>query len=222
MQQRLKRNLSKPLTLRRIVRQVQQPSEHRLSIHFPPPRPGRLLSHMGVISVTIFQEITMTKMRKTVRLDAVPYDLNPAEQNKVINLALNILTERHLPGQALTNPKDSIEYLRLRFSEYKNEVFCALFLDNRHRILGFEELFFDTINGASVHPRVVVQRCLEVNAAAVIFAHNHPSGVSEPSHADKAITNRLKDALEILDVRVLDHIVVGTEGTTSFAETGLL
>ena len=164
----------------------------------------------------------MTKTRKTVRLDAVPYDLSPAEQNQVINLALNILTERHLPGQALTSPKDSVEYLRLRFSEYKNEVFCALFLDNRHRILGFEELFFGTINGASVHPRVVVQRCMEVNAAAVIFAHNHPSGVSEPSHADKAITNRLKDALDILDVRILDHIVVGTEGITSFAETGLL
>jgi len=164
----------------------------------------------------------MTKMRKTVRLDAVPYDLNSAEQNKVINLALNILTERHLPGQALTSPKDSVEYLRLRFSEYKNEVFCALFLDNRHRVLGFEELFFGTINGASIHPRVVVQRCMEINAAAVIFAHNHPSGVSEPSHADKAITNRLKDALEILDVRILDHIVVGTERVTSFAETGLL
>ncbi|MCW4216772.1 MAG: DNA repair protein RadC [Candidatus Thiodiazotropha lotti] len=177
---------------------------------------------MGVISVAIFQEITMTKMRKTVRLNAVPHDLNPAEQNQVINLALNILTERHLPGQALTSPKESVEYLRLRFSEYKNEVFCALFLDNRHRILGFEELFFGTINGASVHPRVVVQRCMEINAAAVIFAHNHPSGVSEPSHADKAITNRLKDALEILDVRMLDHIVVGIEGVTSFAETGLL
>ena len=164
----------------------------------------------------------MTKMRKTVRLNAVPYDLNTAEQNKVITLALNILTERHLPGHALTSPKETIEYLRLRFSEYKNEVFCALFLDNRHRVLGFEELFFGTINGASVHPRVVVQRCMDVNAAAIIFAHNHPSGVSEPSHADKAITNRLKDALEILDVRVLDHIVVGAEGVTSFAETGLL
>jgi len=164
----------------------------------------------------------MTKMRKTVRLNAVPYDLNPIEQNKVITLALNILTERHTPGQAFTNPTDTIKYLRLKLSAYKNEVFCAIFLDNRHRVLGFEELFFGTINGASVHPRVVVQRCMSINAAAVIFAHNHPSGVSEPSHADKAITNRLKDALEILDVRVLDHIVVGAEGTTSFAETGLL
>ena len=164
----------------------------------------------------------MTKMRKTVRLDAVPYDLSKDEQAKVIQLALDILTERHTPGQSFTNPRDTIEYLRLKFSEYKNEVFAALYLDNRHRILGFEELFFGTINGASVHPRVVVQRCMAINAAAVIFAHNHPSGISEPSHADKAITNRLKDALEILDVRVLDHFVVGAEGITSFAETGLL
>ena len=164
----------------------------------------------------------MTKMRKTVRLNAVPSDLSKPEQAKVIDLALNILTERHLPGQALTNPTDTIEYLRIKLADYKNEVFCALFLDNRHRVLAFEELFFGTINGASVHPRVVIQRTMEINAGAVIFAHNHPSGIAEPSHADRTLTTRLKKALDYVDVRVLDHIVVGAEGTTSFAQTGLL
>ena len=164
----------------------------------------------------------MTKMRKTVRLNAVPSDLSKPEQAKVIDLAINILSERHLPGQALTNPTDTIEYLRIKLADYKNEVFCALFLDNRHRILAFEELFFGTINGASVHPRVVVQRAMDINAGAVIFAHNHPSGIAEPSHADRTLTTRLIEALAYVDVRVLDHIVVGAEGTTSFAQTGLL
>jgi len=164
----------------------------------------------------------MDKKRKTLRLNAVPNELTNAEQATVIQLALNILAERHSPGQALTNPSDTIEYLRLKLADYKNEVFCALLLDCRHRVLAFEELFFGTIDGASVHPRVVVQRCMQVNAGAVILAHNHPSGVAEPSHADKSITRRLKDALEIVDVRVLDHIVVGAEGTTSMAESGLI
>ena len=164
----------------------------------------------------------MKKMRKTMRFNAVPNDLTEAEQAAVINLALDILAERHSPGQTLTNPADTARYLRLKLSEYKNEVFAALFLDNRHRTLAFEELFFGTINGASVHPRVVVQRAMEINAAAVIFAHNHPSGIAEPSHADRTITDRIKQALDLVDVRVLDHIVVGAEGTTSFAEQGLL
>lgn len=164
----------------------------------------------------------MKKIRNRVQLNLSPHTLTKAEQASVIQLAIDILTERHAPGQALTNPRDTIEYLRIKLAEYKNEVFCALFLDNRHRVLSFEELFFGTINGASVHPRVVIQRCMEINAGAVIFAHNHPSGIAEPSHADKSMTIRLKEALEFVDVRVLDHIVVGAEGTTSFAETGLL
>lgn len=195
--------------------------QSELSIYCPPPRPGALLSRPSMVSAADIQVITMTKKRKIVRFNAVPYDLNTAEQNKVITLALNILTESHLPGQVLSSPKETIEYQRLRFSEYKNEVFFALFIDNRHLVLGFEELFFGAINGASVYSSVVVQRSMEVNTAAVIFAHNHPSGVSEPSPADKVITNGLKDALEILDVRVLDHIVVGAVGNTSFAETWL-
>ena len=97
-----------------------------------------------------------------------------------------------------------------------------MFLDNRHRILAVEELFFGTIDGASVHPREVVRECLKHNAASVIFVHNHPSGVAEPSQADERITRRLKDALHLIDVRVLDHFVVGTDALVSMAESGLL
>jgi DNA repair protein RadC len=102
------------------------------------------------------------------------------------------------------------------------EVFCCLFLDNRHRLIAFDELFRGTIDGASVHPREVVRQALQRNAAAVILAHNHPSGVAEPSQADELITHRLKDALALVDIRVLDHLIVGDSRCTSFAERGLL
>ena len=101
------------------------------------------------------------------------------------------------------------------------EVFTVLWLDTRHRVLGFEELFRGTIDGSSVHPREVVKSALHKNAAACILAHNHPSGISTASNADRAITRRLKDALSLIDVRVLDHIIVG-EDCLSFAEAGLL
>jgi DNA repair protein RadC len=105
---------------------------------------------------------------------------------------------------------------------YPYEVFACLFLDTRHRVIAYEELFNGTIDGSSVHPREVVRRALHHNCAAVILAHNHPSGVCEPSHADKAITKRLQDALALVDVRVLDHFIVGDASPYSFAETGLL
>lgn len=154
--------------------------------------------------------------------DTRPAEFDETEQKAIINLALDILAARHAPGNNLTSPTETTAYLRIRFADYKNEVFCVIFLDNRHRVLTFEEMFQGTVDGASVHPRVVVQRALEINAAAVIFAHNHPSGIAEPSHADEQITQRLKDALALVDVRVLDHIVVGVTETTSFAERGLL
>jgi DNA repair protein RadC len=101
-------------------------------------------------------------------------------------------------------------------------VFCVLFLTNRHRVIAFEEMFRGTIDGATVHPREVVKQALRLNAAAVILAHNHPSGVSEPSRADEAITRRLRDALALVDIRVLDHLIVGGSEITSLAERGLL
>lgn len=137
------------------------------------------------------------------------------------------LTERYLEtsftrGDAISDPGMTRRYLKGKLRGYAQEVFACMFLDNQHRLISYEELFFGTIDGASVHPREVVRRVLRHNAAAVIFAHNHPSGVAEPSQADRRITERLKSALALVDVRVLDHMVVGDEEVTSFAERGLL
>jgi DNA repair protein RadC len=125
-------------------------------------------------------------------------------------------------GDALANPQDTRNFLVARLRGYPHEVFACLFLDNRHRVLKFEELFRGTIDGASVHPREVVKRALAHNAAAVILAHNHPSGVAEPSRADELLTRRLRDALALVEVRVLDHFVIGEAQAVSFAERGLL
>jgi DNA repair protein RadC len=145
----------------------------------------------------------------------------PATEADVIAQAVDILESR-LHGETLTSPSDSRHFLRLRLATLEHEVFTCLFLDTRHRVISFDIMFTGTIDGASVHPREVVKAALRYNAAAVIFAHNHPSGVVEPSQSDQRVTQRLKDALALVDVRVLDHIIVGTEGTMSFAERGLL
>jgi DNA repair protein RadC len=123
---------------------------------------------------------------------------------------------------ALTDPGASGRYLKSRLCGYPYEVFACLFLDNHHRMIAFEELFRGSIDGAKVHPREVVRRCLAHNAAAVILAHNHPSGVAEPSQADRTVTLRLRDALGLVDVRVLDHIVIGEGLPISLAERGWL
>jgi DNA repair protein RadC len=123
---------------------------------------------------------------------------------------------------ALADPAACAEYLRARIVGHPYEVFVCLFLDNRHRVIACEELFRGTIDGASVHPREVVRRCLVHNAAAVIFAHNHPSGVAEPSQADCDITRELRRALALIDVRVLDHFIVGRFRPLSLAERGML
>ncbi|HAG93165.1 MAG: hypothetical protein CMK83_03395 [Pseudomonadales bacterium] len=125
-------------------------------------------------------------------------------------------------GDAFTSPALTRRFLQARLRAYHHEVFACLFLDNQNRLIRFEELFNGTIDGASVYPREVVKRVLAVNAAAVIFAHNHPSGVAEPSHADRSITQRLQSALELVDVRVLDHFIVGDGEVVSMAERGLL
>ena len=122
----------------------------------------------------------------------------------------------------LANPKAVGEYLRLHYAGQEREIFGCLFLDNRHRLVALEEMFLGTVDGASVHPREVVKRALKLNAAAVILAHNHPSGVAEPSQADELITARIRDALALVDIRVLDHLVVGGTAVTSLAERGLI
>jgi DNA repair protein RadC len=110
----------------------------------------------------------------------------------------------------------------MRLRDLPHEVFAAVYLDNRNRVIAFEELFRGTIDGASVYPREVVKQALARNAAAVILTHNHPSGVAEPSQADELITRRLKEALSLVDIKVLDHVIVGDEACESFAERGLL
>ena len=151
-----------------------------------------------------------------------PADLNDVEKESVIALAMKVLAIKHRAGRSLTKPDETRNFLRLRLADCRNEVFGCLFLDNRNRIIAVRELFQGTIDGASIYPRVVVQRALELNAAAMVFFHNHPSGVAEPSNADEAITRRLKEALALVDVRVLDHFVISAGESVSFAERGLL
>jgi DNA repair protein RadC len=144
-----------------------------------------------------------------------------AQLRAVLEMARRHLFENIQRGDALCCPDDTRAYLRAQLQSYPHEVFACLFLDNRNRVLTFEKMFYGTIDGASVYPREVVRKAIEKNAAAVIFAHNHPSGVAEPSSADEQITRRLKDALSLVDVRVLDHMVIGDD-VVSFAERGLL
>ena len=147
-----------------------------------------------------------------------------ANDTEIVREALRIL-DQQLRAQDeiyLTSPTTVRDYLRLQLAEREAEVFCVLFLTNRHRVIAFEEMFQGTIDGATVHPREVVKQALRHNAAAVILCHNHPSGASDPSRADEAITRRLTEALALVDVRVLDHLIVGGSEITSFAERGLL
>ncbi len=131
--------------------------------------------------------------------------------------------EATLPtGQTIRSPADTEAFLTARLRDLPHELFCCLYLDNRHRIIHFEELFRGTIDGTSVYPREVVKQSLSVNAAAIILAHNHPSGVAEPSQADERITRRIKAALELVDIRLLDHLIIGDGITTSLASRGLL
>lgn len=144
-----------------------------------------------------------------------------ASADEIIHAAKSAINRRFRRGSSLTSPQETRDFLRLKLASLEHEVFAVIWLDNRHRVLKYEELFRGTIDGSSVYPREVVKAALQNNAAACIFAHNHPSGVSEPSSADINITRRLKDTLSFIDVRVLDHIVVGEE-CVSFAERGLI
>lgn len=139
-----------------------------------------------------------------------------------LELSLRYVESRLRRGEAIADPDITRRYLKSRLQGYAREVFSVMYLDNQHRLIEYEELFYGTIDGASVHPREVVKRVLAHNAAAVIFAHNHPSGIAEPSQADRRITDRLKSALLLIDVRVLDHMIVGDGEVLSFAERGLL
>ena len=145
-----------------------------------------------------------------------------AELQAALELARRHHLERLRQGPSLTSPKAARDFLVAQLRDRDHEVFCCLYLDSRHRLIRFEELFRGTIDGASVHPREVVKEALARNATSVILAHNHPSGVAEPSQADEVITTRLRDALALVDIRVLDHLIVGDGTCTSLAERGVV
>ena len=145
-----------------------------------------------------------------------------AQVQAAMEMARRVMDEPLRQGDPLRSPEDTRRFLTSRLGTYPHEVFAGLFLDNRHRVIQYRELFRGTIDGAAVYPREVVRQALEDNAAAVIFAHNHPSGVAEPSQADISLTRRLKEALGLVDIRVLDHMVVGYGEVVSLAERGLL
>jgi DNA repair protein RadC len=149
-------------------------------------------------------------------------DYYAASSDIIINEAKRRVRFKLRKGTSLTSPCASRSFLQLTLAESEHEVFLIIFLDNQHRVIKAEEMFRGTIDGASVYPREVVKAAIQNNAAAVVLAHNHPSGLSEPSDADKHITQRLKQALGLIDVRILDHFVVGAEGAYSFAEHGLI
>ena len=143
-----------------------------------------------------------------------------AQLQAVLELSRRHLKETLQRGEILHNPQATQDYLSARLRDLPYEVFACLFLDNQHRVIEFEILFQGTINGASVHPREVVRKTLKYNAAALILAHNHPSGIAEPSSADRHITKQLTEALNLIDVRVLDHIIVGDGHCVAFSERG--
>jgi len=145
-----------------------------------------------------------------------------AQLQAALEMARRHLSEDMKRGKPLSDPAATRKYLQAQLRDLPYELFACLHLDNRHRVIVFEELFRGTIDGASVHPREVVRQALKHNSAALIFAHNHPSGVAEPSDADRRLTRRLQDALALVDIRVLDHFVVGDGEVVSFAERGWL
>lgn len=145
-----------------------------------------------------------------------------AQLQAVVEICRRYLQEELDRGEPLGSPEQTARYLKSQLYSYPYEVFSCLFLDNRHRVIAYEELFRGTIDGTSVHPREVLRRALHHNAAAIILAHNHPSGSREPSSADTQLTLRLKEALALVDVRVLDHFIVGDGQPRSFAEMGLI
>jgi len=145
-----------------------------------------------------------------------------AQLQAVLEMAKRHLFESIKRGDVLCSPEETRRYLAAELQTYPHEVFACLFLDNRNRVIAFEKMFYGTIDGASVYPREVVRMALKKNAAAIIFAHNHPSGVAEPSEADRHLTRKLQDALALVDVRVLDHLVIGDGESVSFAERGLI
>lgn len=143
--------------------------------------------------------------------------------SKVIKRALKILESRMTyESNTFSSPDDTKNYLRLKLGTKEREIFSVLYLSNRHQLISYEELFLGTIDGTSIHVREIVKLGLSLNAAAIVCAHNHPSGICEPSRADELITQRIKDACELVDIRLLDHLIVSAVDSVSLAERGLI
>ena len=150
-------------------------------------------------------------------------DISVQNEDWIVQQAIVLLERRVFKaGPRLERPAAVRDYLRLKLVAEPNEIFVVVFMSSMHDVLAVEPMFHGTINATSVYPRVVLQRALQLNAAAVIFAHQHPSGTTEPSNADRLLTEQLKTALALIDVRVLDHFVIGQGTPYSFAESGLL
>jgi DNA repair protein RadC len=145
-----------------------------------------------------------------------------AELQAAVEIARRQLSETLRAGPLFASPRATRDFLSSQLRDLEYEVFCCLYLDKRHRLIQFQKLFRGTIDGASVHPREIVKLALQRNSAAVIIAHNHPSGVPEPSQADELITQRVKEALALVDIRLLDHIIIGDGASVSLAERGLV
>ncbi|OVZ80148.1 DNA repair protein RadC [Yersinia intermedia] len=157
-----------------------------------------------------------------ITLSPTVAEMSPSEQ-RTVRRALNLLARQlREPGVAFTSTHVTRDWLRLHLTGLEREVFIVLWLDNQNRLLAQETLFTGTINSTTVHPRELVKSAMKHNAASAVLAHNHPSQLAEPSQADRQITNRIKTALELVDVRVLDHLVVGGLDIVSFAERGWL
>ena len=175
-----------------------------------------LLSRFG--SLTQLFAASESDFRKTKGLGQVKF----VQFQAVLEMARRVLQEEFQRGDVLDTPRAVRDYLRLLLGAREQEIFLVLFLDTQHRVIASEELFHGTLSQTSVYPREVVKRALSHNAAAVILAHNHPSGVAEPSQSDRMLTEALKQALSLVDVRVLDHFIVAVGQTLSFAEKGLI
>ena len=147
---------------------------------------------------------------------------SPVTEADILQMARQLAMSRLSKGRTLTDPKQVFSRLQTLLQYHEHEIFALLLLDTKHRVISFRELFRGTLDGASVYPREVVKITLEHNAAAVILVHNHPSGDPEPSQADRSLTRTLREALNLIGVRTLDHIIVGSDGCTSLAEQGYL
>ena len=145
-----------------------------------------------------------------------------ASADEILSQAWGVLADRVKPGVTLSSPQDVKDYLRLEIGMLEHEVFCVVFLDSQHRVIELRQMFRGTVTQTSVYPREVVKEALQLNASAVILAHNHPSGAADPSRADEHLTQTLKSALLMFDVRVLDHLIVTASAVLSMAERGLI